>query len=297
MAKEKKKPEAKRPVKKKPAAKDTPARKAGKLPPEDTASSDNIAPQEEEVIQPEEASAEESTVKEDTAGQKPENQEDVETPDETPGESPDLSSEDANGEELPDGVEEAESLSHMSGNTFLRKLMDSNFIEYASYVIKERAIPDVDDGLKPVQRRILWALFKMEDGKFHKVANVIGDTMKYHPHGDASIGDALVVLANKEYYVEKQGNFGNILTGDVASAARYIECLLLLKRSFSTVILLSLLILMMEGTKNRYLFLLRYLHYSCLGLTGLPLVWLQRLCRTTSRSFLNHRLQFFVNRK
>ena len=128
-------------------------------------------------------------------------------------------------DDLPDeGVEEAESLTHKSGNTFLRKLMDSNFIEYASYVIKERAIPDVDDGLKPVQRRILWALYKLDDGKFHKVANVIGDTMKYHPHGDASIGDALVVLANKEYYIDKQGNFGNILTGDVASAARYIEC-------------------------------------------------------------------------
>ena len=125
---------------------------------------------------------------------------------------------------LPVGMEEAESLIHKSGNLFLRKLMDSNFIEYASYVIKERAIPDVDDGLKPVQRRILWALQKMEDGKFHKVANVIGDTMKYHPHGDASIGDALVVLANKEYYIEKQGNFGNVLTGDGASAARYIEC-------------------------------------------------------------------------
>ncbi|NOY74283.1 MAG: DNA topoisomerase IV subunit A [Kiritimatiellaeota bacterium] len=125
---------------------------------------------------------------------------------------------------VPDGVREAESLTHKSGNLFLRKMMDSNFIEYASYVIKERAIPDVDDGLKPVQRRILWSLFRMDDGKFHKVANVIGHTMQYHPHGDASIGDALVVLANKEYYIEKQGNFGNILTGDSAAAARYIEC-------------------------------------------------------------------------
>jgi topoisomerase-4 subunit A len=136
----------------------------------------------------------------------------------------DISSDSESPDQLADGMEEAESLTHKSGNLFLRKLMDSNFIEYASYVIKERAIPDVDDGLKPVQRRILWALQKMEDGKFHKVANVIGDTMKYHPHGDASIGDALVVLANKEYYIEKQGNFGNILTGDGASAARYIEC-------------------------------------------------------------------------
>jgi len=128
------------------------------------------------------------------------------------------------GEDSPEGAEDAEAMSRKSGNTFLRRLMDRNFIEYASYVIKERAIPDVDDGLKPVQRRILWSLYRMDDGKFHKVANVIGDTMKYHPHGDASIGDALVVLANKEYYIDRQGNFGNILTGDVASAARYIEC-------------------------------------------------------------------------
>lgn len=111
-----------------------------------------------------------------------------------------------------------------SGNSLLRRMMDTNFIEYASYVIKERAIPDVDDGFKPVQRRILWSLFEMDDGKFHKVANVIGHSMRYHPHGDASIGAALVVLANKEYYIDKQGNFGNILTGDEASAARYIEC-------------------------------------------------------------------------
>lgn len=127
-------------------------------------------------------------------------------------------------EELAEGTEDAELVTHKAGNTFLRRLMDTNFIEYASYVIKERAIPDVDDGLKPVQRRILWSLFRMDDGKFHKVANVIGHSMQYHPHGDASIGDALVVLANKEYYIDKQGNFGNIMTGDPSSAARYIEC-------------------------------------------------------------------------
>jgi len=110
------------------------------------------------------------------------------------------------------------------GNTHLRRLMDQNFLEYASYVIKDRAIPDLDDGLKPVQRRILWSLKRMDDGKFHKVANVIGHSMQFHPHGDASIYEALVVLANKDYFIERQGNFGNILTGDVASAARYIEC-------------------------------------------------------------------------
>lgn len=106
---------------------------------------------------------------------------------------------------------------------YLKTLIEKNFLEYASYVIKDRAIPQVEDGLKPVQRRILHTLMKLDDGKFNKVANIIGDTMKLHPHGDASIGAALVVLANKEYFLEKQGNFGNILTGDPASAARYIE--------------------------------------------------------------------------
>ena len=125
-------------------------------------------------------------------------------------------------EALGDGEQDA--VIERGNNSFLRKLMDVNFIEYASYVIKERAIPDVDDGLKPVQRRILWSLHRMDDGKFHKVANVIGHSMQFHPHGDASIGDALVVLSNKEYFIEKQGNFGNIFTGDPASAARYIEC-------------------------------------------------------------------------
>ena len=108
--------------------------------------------------------------------------------------------------------------------TRLGPLMGRNFIEYASYVIVDRAIPDIRDGLKPVQRRILATLAKMDDGKFHKVANVIGDTMKLHPHGDASIGDALVVLANKELFIDKQGNFGNIVTGHQAAAPRYIEC-------------------------------------------------------------------------
>ncbi|MCK9522670.1 MAG: DNA topoisomerase IV subunit A [Proteobacteria bacterium] len=106
----------------------------------------------------------------------------------------------------------------------LDPLMERNFLEYASYVIVDRAIPDVRDGCKPVQRRILQTLFETDDGKFHKVANIIGETMKLHPHGDASIGDALVVLANKEYFIEKQGNFGNIITGHAAAAARYIEC-------------------------------------------------------------------------
>jgi topoisomerase-4 subunit A len=107
---------------------------------------------------------------------------------------------------------------------YIKNLYDLNFLEYASYVIKDRAIPHINDGLKPVQRRILHTLWEMDDGKFHKVANVVGQCMKYHPHGDASIGDALVSLANKDLFIDKQGNFGNIYTGDPASAVRYIEC-------------------------------------------------------------------------
>ncbi|MDR1785162.1 MAG: DNA topoisomerase IV subunit A [Spirochaetaceae bacterium] len=107
---------------------------------------------------------------------------------------------------------------------YVKKLFDRNFLEYASYVIRDRAIPDLEDGLKPVQRRILHTLFQMDDGKFNKVANVVGECMKYHPHGDASIASALVVLANKNIFIDTQGNFGNIYTGDEASAPRYIEC-------------------------------------------------------------------------
>ncbi len=107
---------------------------------------------------------------------------------------------------------------------YVKKLFKDNFLYYASYVIKDRAIPDLDDGLKPVQRRIMHTLFEADDGKFHKVANIVGSCMKYHPHGDQSIYSALVVLANKELFIDKQGNFGNLYTGDEASAARYIEC-------------------------------------------------------------------------
>ncbi|MAI80963.1 MAG: DNA topoisomerase IV [Deltaproteobacteria bacterium] len=108
--------------------------------------------------------------------------------------------------------------------TQLESLMQQNFLEYSSYFVLDRAIPDIRDGLKPVQRRILHTLFSVNDGRFHKVANIIGETMKLHPHGDASIGDALVVLANKDFFIERQGNFGNLLTGHRAAAARYIEC-------------------------------------------------------------------------
>ncbi|WP_461247938.1 DNA topoisomerase IV subunit A, partial [Treponema sp. R6D11] len=107
---------------------------------------------------------------------------------------------------------------------FIKPLFDRNFLEYASYVIKDRAIPDLEDGLKPVQRRIMHTLFEKDDGKFHKVANIVGECMKFHPHGEASIYPALVVLANKELFIDRQGNFGNLYTGDEASAPRYIEC-------------------------------------------------------------------------
>lgn len=97
------------------------------------------------------------------------------------------------------------------------------FIDYASYVILERAVPDIYDGLKPVQRRLLHTMYELEDGRYNKVANIIGHCMKYHPHGDASIGDALVQLGQKELLIDTQGNWGNIFTGDTAAAPRYIE--------------------------------------------------------------------------
>jgi len=97
------------------------------------------------------------------------------------------------------------------------------FLDYASYVILERAVPHINDGLKPVQRRILHSMWEMEDGRYNKVANVIGHAMKYHPHGDASIGDAMVQLGQKDLLIDMQGNWGNIYTGDSAAAARYIE--------------------------------------------------------------------------
>jgi topoisomerase-4 subunit A len=97
------------------------------------------------------------------------------------------------------------------------------FLDYASYVILERAVPHIDDGLKPVQRRILHSMYELEDGRYNKVANVVGNTMKYHPHGDASITDAMVQLGQRELIIDTQGNWGNILTGDFAAAPRYIE--------------------------------------------------------------------------
>ena len=97
------------------------------------------------------------------------------------------------------------------------------FLDYASYVILERAVPHINDGLKPVQRRILHSMKRLDDGRYNKVANIVGHTMQFHPHGDASIGDALVQLGQKDLLIDCQGNWGNILTGDSAAASRYIE--------------------------------------------------------------------------
>src|SRR3569833_3251699 len=97
------------------------------------------------------------------------------------------------------------------------------FLDYASYVILERAVPAVEDGLKPVQRRILHSMKEMDDGRFNKVANIIGQSMAYHPHGDASIGEALVNMGQKDLLIDTQGNWGDVRTGDDAAASRYIE--------------------------------------------------------------------------
>lgn len=112
---------------------------------------------------------------------------------------------------------EVSNIKHVSG------MFKNWFIDYASYVILERAVPAMEDGLKPVQRRILHSMWELEDGRYNKVANLIGNTMKYHPHGDASIGDALVTMGQKDLLIDCQGNWGNILTGDSAAAPRYIE--------------------------------------------------------------------------
>ena len=107
--------------------------------------------------------------------------------------------------------------------TYLKGMYEDYFLDYASYVILERAVPDIKDGLKPVQRRLLHSMNDIHDGRYHKVANIIGHTMQYHPHGDAAIGDALVNLGQKDLLIDTQGNWGDIRTGDSAAAPRYIE--------------------------------------------------------------------------
>ena len=109
---------------------------------------------------------------------------------------------------------DASAVHHLSG------MYQNWFLDYASYVILERAVPHIEDGLKPVQRRILHSMKRMDDGRYNKVANIVGHTMQFHPHGDASIGDALVQMGQKDLVIDCQGNWGNILTGDPAAAPR-----------------------------------------------------------------------------
>ena len=130
-------------------------------------------------------------------------------------------------DQIHDNLEEEESHDQDHGDVHktihLSGMYENWFLDYASYVILERAVPNLKDGLKPVQRRILHAMKNLDDGRYNKVANIIGHTMQYHPHGDASIGDALVQLGQKDILVDMQGNWGNVLTGDSAAAPRYIE--------------------------------------------------------------------------
>jgi topoisomerase-4 subunit A len=136
------------------------------------------------------------------------------------------------GDDNGDGHVHAETVPALPAHPFapgkielpLHRRVNTSFLQYASYVIRDRAIPNLEDGLKPVQRRILWSLHEKDDGRFIKVATINGHCAQYHPHGEAAIGDALVVLATKRYLIEGQGNFGNIFTGDPAAAPRYIEC-------------------------------------------------------------------------
>lgn len=137
-----------------------------------------------------------------------------------------MSIDETNGLETPeenDGHNEEKASEALREVTYLSGMYENWFLDYASYVILERAVPYVNDGLKPVQRRILHSMKKLDDGRYNKVANIIGNTMQFHPHGDASIGDALVQLGQKDLLIDMQGNWGNILTGDSAAAPRYIE--------------------------------------------------------------------------
>ena len=120
-------------------------------------------------------------------------------------------------EELFDSDNTSEALVKITG------MYKDWFLDYASYVILERAVPNINDGFKPVQRRILHSMKDLDDGRYNKVANIVGHTMQYHPHGDASIADAMVQIGQKDLLIDAQGNWGNILTGDRAAASRYIE--------------------------------------------------------------------------
>ncbi|MBT2163013.1 DNA gyrase/topoisomerase IV subunit A [Zobellia barbeyronii] len=141
------------------------------------------------------------------------------TPDDQSGESAEEQQEQKEGVEATDGEEQApdDALTRVTG------MYKDWFLDYASYVILERAVPAIEDGFKPVQRRIMHSLKDLDDGRYNKVANVVGHTMQYHPHGDASIADAMVQIGQKDLLIDTQGNWGNILTGDRAAASRYIE--------------------------------------------------------------------------
>ncbi|MGL1900854.1 MAG: DNA gyrase/topoisomerase IV subunit A [Fibrobacterales bacterium] len=133
---------------------------------------------------------------------------------------------DKNQEELDLKEIAADEINHelsVTDNKHVEQLYEEWFLDYASYVILDRAVPYFEDGLKPVQRRILHSFWEKSDGRYHKIANIIGHTMQYHPHGDASIGDAIVTLGQKDLLIDPQGNWGNIMTGDRSAAARYIE--------------------------------------------------------------------------
>ena len=174
------------------------------------------------MIDEEKPEEEEEGLPEGDEGQEPE-----ETPDdqETEETAADKKEADPDESEVDNPVEETFTIAQSGSSDVIHVtgMYQNWFLDYASYVILERAVPAVNDGLKPVQRRILHSLKELDDGRYHKVANLIGNTMKYHPHGDASIGDALVQLGQKDLLIDMQGNWGNILTGDSAAAPRYIE--------------------------------------------------------------------------
>ena len=146
-----------------------------------------------------------------------ESAESAESVDEAAGVTPEDEAAEQHSDYKPVNRFDASAVRHLSG------MYQNWFLDYASYVILERAVPHIEDGLKPVQRRILHSMKRMDDGRYNKVANIVGHTMQFHPHGDASIGDALVQMGQKDLLIDTQGNWGNILTGDRAAAPRYIE--------------------------------------------------------------------------
>jgi len=173
-------------------------------------------PQQEQAQGPEQEQAQETEQKPEQEAE-PEQKENAEQEDAEPEEDEEQDRAEVHTDYKPANRFDASAVHHLSG------MYQNWFLDYASYVILERAVPNIEDGLKPVQRRILHSMRRMDDGRFNKVANIVGHTMQFHPHGDASIGDALVQLGQKDLLVECQGNWGNILTGDRAAAPRYIE--------------------------------------------------------------------------